>query len=129
MTKQRLNPHNEDDFDPDGWMSERPTYWLDLPDPDAPTRMAWLRHRVRQAASYFGVREEDCRELRAKVPEEEWIRLSEMALGPLPRPAKTPKQRTNAAKKQARPATPDARKTAREPKAHSQTPPSQEPGG
>lgn len=120
MTKHPMNTRQDDDFDPEGWMSERPTYWLDLPDAESPTRLAWLRHRIRQAASFYGLREEAPGELRAKVPEEEWIRLSEMALGPLPRPDKKIKPaRKNVAKKAARPASPDARGTARKPPAYS----------
>jgi hypothetical protein len=74
-----------DDFDPEGWMSERPTYWMDLPEIEPPTRAAWLRHRAREFATWLGVAENKAE---LKVSQEEWIRLSESALGPLPRPAR-----------------------------------------
>lgn len=107
------------DMDPEGWMAERPNYWLELPDPPPPTRAAWLRHRVAEAAAYFGMALPA--DSPARVSEEEWIRLSETALGPLPRPEKAPRKR------EARPAPPDAREPARKPEAYSQKPRSREP--
>lgn len=101
-----------DEFDPEGWMAERPTYWFDLPDPEPPSRLAWLRHRAREAACRLGLAETPAE--RERVTQEEWIRLSEIALGPLPRPEKP--------RKKARPASPDAREPARKPKAYSPKP-------
>lgn len=98
--------------DTEGWMAERPNYWLDLPAPPPPTRGAWLRHRITEAAAYFGMAQ--LADSPAPLSEEEWIRLSEMALGPLPRPEKP------GPKRKARPASPDAREPARKPEAHSQ---------
>ena len=106
------DPHDE--FDPEGWMSEHPTYWTDLPDPEPPTRLAWLRHRLREAASYFGVAQSEPAPA-LRVSEEEWVRLSEMALGPLPR------QGDFAQREEARPAAPDSRNTASKPAASSLT--------
>lgn len=100
----------EEVFDPEGWMSERPTYWIDLEPPEAPTRAAWLRHRAREFATWLHLAE---RKRDPQITEEEWIRLSEQALGPLPRPTPPPK-------KAARSAKPNAPKTARKPPASSQ---------
>lgn len=69
--------------DTEGWMAERPTYWLDLPEAEPPSRLAWLRHRAREAASLLGVRIEDPWK-KAGNADAEWRRLSEIALGPLP---------------------------------------------
>lgn len=102
--------------DTEGWMAERPNYWLDLPDPPPPTRASWLRHRIAEAAAYFGIASPV--EAPAPVSEEEWIRLSEMALGPLPRP----EPEKPSPKREARPASPDARQPARKPEAYSQEP-------
>lgn len=101
-------------LDPDGWMAERPTYWFDLPEPEPPTRAAWLRHRIHEAASWLHLAR---RKSEPEVSEGEWITLSEQALGPLPRPAPKPG-------KQARSATPNAWGSARKPSAYSP-----EPGG
>jgi hypothetical protein len=101
------------DLDPEGWMAERPDYWMDL-DPPALTRGAWLRHRVAEAAACLGLHLPESS--RAPVSEEEWIRLSEMALGPLPRPKRA------RPKAKARPTEPDARKPARKPEASSPAP-------
>ena len=105
-----------DEFDPEGRMRENPTYWMDLPDAEPLTRAAWLRHRAREFATWLHLAKS---KVEPKVSEEEWIALSETALGPLPRPGA-------AAQKKARPAKPDARKSAREPPAHS---PAARPGG
>lgn len=72
------------DFDPEGWMSERPRYWLDRGPSVSPGRLASLRRRLREAASALGPSRLDAQQPR--TTEEEWIRLSEQALGPLPRP-------------------------------------------
>jgi hypothetical protein len=48
-----------------------------------------------------------------QITEEQWIALSEQALGPLPRPERTPP-------KKPRSATPNAGKSARKPAAYSQ---------
>lgn len=101
-----------DELDPEGWMSEHPTYWMDLPDPEPPTRLAWLRHRLREAASYLGVAPSEPAPA-PRVSEEEWTRLSETALGPLPR------RGDFAQREEARPAAPDSRKTASKPAASS----------
>ena len=110
---QAAGPQGEalDDFDPDGWMSERPDYWKNVPRPQPPTRAAWLLHRAREFAVWAHLAD---RKVAPKVTEEEWIALSETVLGPLPRPA-SPGPKT------ARPATPDARKSARKPAAYSPT--------
>ena len=100
-----------DEFDPEGWMSERPDYWKNLPRAQPPTRAAWLLHRAREFAIWAQLAE---RKVEPKVSEEEWIALSETVLGPLPRPA-------SPSPKKARPATPDARKSARKPAAYSPT--------
>ena len=76
----------EIDFDPEGWMSERPRYWLDRGPSMAPSRLASLRRRLREAASALGAPRLDARP-QSRTTEEEWIRLSEQALGPLPRPS------------------------------------------
>lgn len=101
------------ELDAGGWMSERPRYWLDLPDPEPPTRAAWLRHRLAEAASLLRPRADADPWAQPRTSEEEWIRLSEQALGPLPRPADLPQER------KARSATPNARKPARKPTAYS----------
>lgn len=73
---------NEED-DPDGWMSERASYWRDLPAPPRPTREAWLRHQIIQMFNFLrtvvGLGEP--LEPDARVPESEWIRLYEEAFG------------------------------------------------
>lgn len=102
------------DMDPDGWMSERPRYWLDLRHPEPPSRAAWLRHRCREAAAYLRSRHEDPW-TQPRTPEEEWIRLSEQALGRLPRPEKPEGQK----QAQARSAPPNPPRPARKPKAYS----------
>lgn len=107
------------DFDPEGWMSERPTYWADVPQPEPPTRLAWLRHRMRQAASYFGVSPPEPTRF-PRVGAEEWTRLSEVALGPLQR------RGDFVQRQEARPAEPDSRNTASKPTASS--PESRPPG-
>ncbi len=66
--------------DPAGWMSERPDYWTE-PAPTAPTRGAWLWHRVAQGAMHL--HEIAARRLDPK-PEhrptaEEWARLAAQA--------------------------------------------------
>lgn len=101
------------DMDPDGSMSERPDYWLDEPQPEPPTRLAWLRHRLRAAAALLGRPADPDPWTQPRTTEEEWIRLSEKALGPLPRPADIPQER------KARSAAPNAQKAARKPKAYS----------
>ncbi|MGE4243219.1 hypothetical protein [Ramlibacter sp.] len=102
------------DMDPDGSMSERPDYWRDLPPPEPPTRLAWLRHRARAAADLLRTpAPEPDPWMQPRVPEEEWIRLSEQALGPLPRQADIPQER------KARSAAPNARQHARKPVAYS----------
>lgn len=101
------------DLDPEGWMSERPRYWLDRDDPEPPTRAAWLRHRWRQVAALL--RREADPWNQPRTPEEEWIRLSEQALGPLPRPSDIPQER------KARSAEALAPETARKPAASSPT--------
>lgn len=101
-------------FDPEGWMSERPTYWLDLPDPEPPTRASWLRHRTREFATWLHLAE---RKRDERVSQEEWIALSEQALGPLPRPE--PERPAKRQPSKSRPAKPDAANTARKPAAYS----------
>lgn len=114
----RLGPETEvpdcfwSDMDPDGSMSERPDYWQTLPPPEPPTRMAWLRHRLRQAAALVGAAQPDPN-AEPRLSHAEWTRLSEQALGPLPQPG------DYADRKQARSATPNARKPARKPAAYS----------
>jgi hypothetical protein len=100
----------EEVFDPEGWMSERPLYWLQLPEIEPPTRAAWLRHRAREFATWLHLAE---RKRDPQITEEQWIALSEQALGPLPRPERTPP-------KKPRSATPNAGKSARKPAAYSQ---------
>lgn len=100
------------DLDPDGSMSERPDYWTDLGPPEPPTRLAWLRHRLRQAAALVGVQTPDPWSS-PHVPQAEWTRLSEEALGPLL------KAGDYADRKQARSSAPNARTTARKPAAYS----------
>ena len=103
-----------DEFDPEGWMSERPAYWLDLPSPEPPTRLAWLRHRLAEAAARLGFFLPP--DPAPRVSYEEWTRLSEMALGPL-------QHRDDfAVRREARPAAPDSRKSASKPQASSPTP-------
>ena len=101
-----------DEFDPEGWMAEHPNYWMDLPDPEPPTRLAWLRHRMHEAASYFGCAQ-PVPVPEPQVSDEEWTRLSEMALGPFPR------RGDFVQKEEARPAMPDSRNTASKPPASS----------
>lgn len=100
------------DMDPDGSMSERPDYWVDEPRPAAATRLAWLRHRLEEAARLLGATDPDPW-AQPRTSQEEWIRLSEQALGPLPRPADMPQER------EARSSAPNARQPARKPKAYS----------
>lgn len=101
------------ELDAEGWMSERPRYWLDLPDPEPPTRAAWLRHRLMEAASFLLPGAAHDPWTQPRLSEEEWIRLSEQALGPLPRAADVPQER------KARSAAPNARESARKPEAYS----------
>lgn len=75
----------EIDFDPEGWMSERPRYWLDRGSSMSAGRLASLRRRLREAAAAMGASRLDGKR-QPRATEEEWIRLSEQALGPLPRP-------------------------------------------
>ena len=106
--------HNDFD-DPEGWMAERATYWRDLGPLGQPTRMAWLRHRLQEARRALGIEPVEVPEPTERTSEEEWIRLSETALGPLPR-----REHTDV-RTEARPAAPDARKSARKPAAYSQS--------
>lgn len=101
-----------DDIDPEGWMRERPTYWLDLPEPEPPTRAAWMRHRALEFASWLHLARSKSE---PEVSEEEWIALSEQALGPLPRPVLN-------SGTHARSATPNAQGSARKPPAYSPEP-------
>lgn len=94
-------------------MSDRPRYWLDLPNPEPPTRAAWLRHRLAEAASFLRPRAPDPW-TQPTTSEEEWIRLSEQALGPLPRPAEFPRQEGGA-----RSGVPNAREPASKSESHS----------
>ena len=100
------------DLDQDGSMSERAGYWVDEPFPAPPTRLAWLRHRLTEAARLLAAAQPDPW-TQPRTSEEEWIRLSEQALGRLPRPADLPQER------EARSARPNAREPARKPKAYS----------
>jgi hypothetical protein len=34
--------------DPEGWMSERPDYWMQMSDPPLPTRAAFIWHRINE---------------------------------------------------------------------------------
>lgn len=98
----------EIDFDPEGWMSERPRYWLDRGPSMSPSRLSALRRRLREAASEMGASRLDGKR-RPRTTQEEWIRLSEQALGPLPRP---PVARQSTAASEASPAAPDDSQTA-----------------
>lgn len=100
------------DLDPDRSMSEREDYWRDLPPPEPPTRLAWLRHRLREAARLLGAPPPDPWQ-EARPTHADWTRLSEQALGPLLKPG------DYADRRQARSAAPNAREPAREPAAHS----------
>lgn len=105
-----LAPDLPEGLDPEGWMGERPTYWLEQPWVEAPTPAAWLRHRAREFATWLHLAESK----RERQPsQEEWIAASEQALGPLPHPP-----RKRGAK--SRPADSAAREAPKKPAARSQ---------
>lgn len=72
------------DFDdPDELWMERQRYWEELERPQLPTRDAWLRHRARECLAFL--RWPRKAEIETRPPDEEWIRLFEAEVGPLPR--------------------------------------------
>ncbi len=74
---------DNDQDDSDGWLSERLQYWADLQPAEPPSRLAWLRHRLREAQDFFGIGEPLRRPWEAaRTPAEEWSRLFEEAVGP-----------------------------------------------
>jgi hypothetical protein len=72
--------------DAEDWLGQGPEVWAALPEPPAPTRLAWLRHLFAQGLNHM----RDCAPRGApawpaaseRVPEAEWSRLCELAFGP-----------------------------------------------
>lgn len=76
---------DNDQDDSDGWLSERLQYWADLQPVEPPSRLAWLRHRIREAQEFFGIGEPLRKPWEAaRTPAAEWSRLFEEAVGPEP---------------------------------------------
>lgn len=65
--------------DPEGWMAENASYWLDLPDPQPLTRQAWVRHKIKELVELlWSLTNPTANPWQGdRIPESEWIRLYE----------------------------------------------------
>lgn len=69
--------------DPEGWMDENASYWLDLPDSQPLTRQAWVRYKIKELVELlWSLTHPTANPWQGdRIPESEWIRLYESVFG------------------------------------------------